>query len=97
MNVFLVPYTWHRHLALALWCAGFGLLAWWAALTWVVVVGFPRDPFWDGPLLMALVASAVAGASIFGEANLRRRPLWARITKTIGWGLNGATPQVIRR
>ena len=21
----------------------------------------------------------------------------ARITKTIGWGLNGATPQVIRR
>jgi hypothetical protein len=83
VNVFLVPYTWHRHLAMAFWCAGFGLLAWWGALTWTVTVGIPKDPAWDGPLLLAAVASAVAGASVFGEGNLRRQRVWVRVLRTL--------------
>lgn len=83
MNVFLVPYTWQRHLAMALWCAGFGLLAWWGALSWTILVGIPRDPYWDGPFLMSVVPAAVAVASVLGEGNLRRWPLWNRMLKVL--------------
>ncbi len=79
MNIFLIPYTWSRHLMMGLWCGGAGLLAWWAVLTWFVVIGPFWGPAWDGPLLMCTIAGAVSGASVIGEGNLRRRKLLGRI------------------
>lgn len=78
VNIFLIPYTWLRHLSMALWCAAAGLLAWWGALTWVVWVGPTWQPEYDGPILMCLVSGAVAFASVLGEGNLRRLPLLSR-------------------
>jgi hypothetical protein len=79
VNIFLIPYTWLRHLSMALWCAGAGLLAWWAALTWVVWIGPSWPPEYDGPILMCVVSGAVACASVLGECNLRRLPMLSRL------------------
>lgn len=79
MNIFLIPYTWPRLFMMALWCGGAGLLAWWAVLTWFVVLGPFWGPDWDGPFLMCAISGAIAGASILGEGNLRRRRLMSRI------------------
>jgi hypothetical protein len=84
VNIFLVPYTWMRHLSMAFWCAAAGLFAWWAVLTLVVVgpqvsLAFDWPPGADGPLLVGTIAAFVAGASVLGEGNLRRQPLLGRI------------------
>jgi hypothetical protein len=79
MNIFLVPYTWLRHLSMAFWCAGAGLLAWWVALTIVVWGPFDWPPSFDGPLLLGGIAASVAAASLLGEGNLRRMPLLKRL------------------
>ncbi|MCB9776944.1 MAG: hypothetical protein H6742_00095 [Alphaproteobacteria bacterium] len=79
MNIVLVPYTAWRHLAMALWCGGFGLLAWWLVLSITVIGGPIWTPDWDGPILLTAISAAVAGASILGEDNLRRRPLLQRV------------------
>ena len=91
MNIFLIPYTWHRHLIMGLWCGAAGLLAWWAMLTWMVMVGPFWGPDWDGPFFMCTISTAVAGASVIGEGNLRRRPLWGRLWRLVlvlaaAWG-----------
>lgn len=79
MNIFLIPYTWPRLFMMGLWCGGAGLLAWWAVLTWFVMIGPFWGPDWDGPVLMCAISGAIAGASILGEGNLRRRKLMSRI------------------
>ena len=71
MNIFLLPYTWMRHLAMAFWCGGAGMMAWWLVLTVVVQFGVYWPPSWDGPVLMCAVSAAVASASILGECALR--------------------------
>jgi hypothetical protein len=76
MNIFLLPYTWARHLAMGLWCGGAGLLAWWSVLTLVVWFNADWPPNWDGPVLMCAIAGAVSVASILGESLLRRLPIW---------------------
>ena len=63
MNIFLLPYTWMRHLAMAFWCGGAGMMAWWLVLTVVVQFGVYWPPSWDGPVLMCAVSAAVASAS----------------------------------
>ena len=78
MNIFLLPYTWLRHFGMALWCASAGLMAWWLVLTALVVLNLDWPPNWDGPILMTSISVTVAVASIAGEANLRRLPLWNR-------------------
>ena len=78
MNIFLLPYTWMRHLSMAFWCAAAGLAAWWGVLTLVVVVNVDWPPTWDGPVLMTSISMAVCVASVLGEANLRRLTLWRR-------------------
>ena len=80
MNIYLLPYTWPRHLAMALWCAAAGLFAWWGLLT-LLVMGVDWSPDWDGPLLMCAVSGSVAAASVWGECNLRRLPLLKRVGK----------------
>lgn len=78
MNIFLVPYTWHRHFALGWVCAAAALLAWWAVLGVSVV-----SPFWtldwDGPVFLGAVGGAVAGTSVLAEQSLFRRALWRRV------------------
>ena len=49
VNIFLIPYNWLRHLAMALWCASFGVLAWWTVLTIFVVFSPERSDFVGGP------------------------------------------------
>jgi hypothetical protein len=75
VNIFLLPYTWMRHLAMAFWCGGAGLIAWWLVLTTIVQLGIYWPPSWDGPVLMCSISMAVACASIAGECALRRRPV----------------------
>lgn len=86
MNIFLLPYTWTRHVAMALWCSAAALIAWWIALAWVVLVGPTWSPRWDGPILLCLVAGTVAGANLLGEGNLYRLPLLKRLSR-VGLGV----------
>lgn len=82
MNIVLVPYTRWRHLVMALWCGGAGLLAWFLVLS-LCIVGGPKWPMeWDGPLLLSTIAAFVAGASVLGEGNLSRRPMLQRLGRT---------------
>ena len=83
MNIFLIPYTWPRLFMMALWCGAAGLLAWWAVLSWFVLIGPFWGPQWDGPFLMCSISGAIAGASILGEGNLRRRKLMSRIWRLL--------------
>ncbi len=90
MNIFLLPYTWTRHLAMALWCGAAGLLAWWLALSWVVLIGPSWSPDWDGPILLCAISVAIAGANLIGEGNLMRLPMGKRIGRTVlGMGISG--------
>ena len=83
MNIFLLPYTWPRHFAMALWCASAGLVAWWFALSWIVLIGPNWTPTWDGPILFCTVVMAISGANVLGEGNLDRLPLWKRVGRTL--------------
>ncbi len=83
MNIFLVPYTRWRHLAMALWCGGFGLMAWWLVLAATVVGGPKWPPDWDGPMLLSTIAAFVAGGSVLGEDNLRRSPVLKRLLRVL--------------
>lgn len=79
MNVYLLPYTWTRHLAMALWCGGAGVVTWWVVLSAMLFIGLDWPPHWDGPLLLGTMAGAIAGASVLGEGNLRRVELKRRL------------------
>ncbi len=72
LNIFLIPYTWLRHFAMALWCGVAGLLAWFAVLSLIVSGKVYWPPDADGPTLMVCVSAAVAMAAIAGEGSLRR-------------------------
>jgi hypothetical protein len=78
MNIFLVPYTPMRHLAVGLYCAGAGLLAWWLLLFYTTAVGPGWGPAFDGAMYLAFIGSAVATASVLAEHSLRRSPVWKR-------------------
>ncbi len=91
MNIFLIPYTWHRHFALGWVCAGAALLAWWLVLGIAVV-----EPFWtlewDGPIFLGTVGSAIAAASVLAEQTLYRKAVWRRLlfpalAGMISWGI----------
>lgn len=89
VNIFLLPYTWTRHFAMALWCGAAGLLAWWFGLTWITQVGPSWPPEWDGPILFCTISAAVSGASLLAEGNLCRLPLWKRLSRMfLGMGIS---------
>ncbi len=86
MNIFLIPYTWMRHLSVALVCSGATLLAWWFVLA-LAVISPVWTVGWDGAVYVTSLSAAVAGASTLAEASLRRLPLWKRVLRTAGSAL----------
>lgn len=86
MNIFLVPYTWVRHVAVGLVVGGASLLAWWFVLhlvAWVGPVLWEYGLFWgvsgDGLVYLSVVSGSIAFTSMFAEHSLRRSPLWQRL------------------
>lgn len=91
MNIFLVPHTWARHVAVGLFVAGAGLVTWWLLLALQVVVlpaiGFMLSPGWDGPLYLGLGGGAIAFTSVLAEQSLRRQPVLQRTMLPVAAGL----------
>lgn len=77
VNIFLIPYTWYRHLAMGFWCAAWGLMIWAVVLTVFVKLSMGWHPSMDGSILICALAGGIAFASIAGEAVLRRRSVFA--------------------
>lgn len=86
VNIYLIPYTWMRHFAMAFYCATAGLWAWWFVLFFVVVIGPTWSIGWDGAVFLGLVSAMVGGASLMAEGALHREPLVWRVAKTVGAG-----------
>ena len=82
LNIFLIPFTWHRHLVMGWWCAGAALIAWWLTQWWIIKVGVDWGPDGDGLLLLSSVGFLIAGANTLGELNLRRAAPWTRTWRT---------------
>ncbi|MCB9668825.1 MAG: hypothetical protein H6736_06120 [Alphaproteobacteria bacterium] len=90
MNIFLIPYTAWRHLAVALFVGGATTLAWWLVLTWILVVGpvvHGTFLYWsqsfEGLAFLVAIAGSAAGASLLAEGSLRRRELRWRLGWTV--------------
>lgn len=83
MNIFLIPYTWYRHLAMGFWCAAWGLLAWAAVLTMFVKLQVGWSPALDGIILLSILAGTISFASVAGEAVLRRRSVFAGMWRLV--------------
>ncbi len=82
MNIYLVPFSWARHVAVAWVVAGAGVLAWWFTLVFIVVLGpwfWQAGLLWrhglEGAMYLANVAGALAFTSLYAEGALRRRTL----------------------
>jgi hypothetical protein len=75
LNIYLVPYTWARHVHVALTTGSCALLAWWCTLMWVGTVG----PFWpleaDGAVYLGVIAGSIAGSSMLTEGGLHRHEI----------------------
>lgn len=78
MNIFLIPYTWARHLHLALVVGGATLMAWWFVAFVFVHLAWWGEA-WDGGLFLGALAGAAAGASVLAEVSLRREAIWKRV------------------
>ena len=86
MNIYLIPYTWMRHFAVACYTSLAGLAAWWLILTVVVVWGPTWEIAWDGALFLGTISAFISGASLLAEGSLQRSPLGWRALKTLGAG-----------
>ena len=81
MNIFLVPYNWARHVAMALVVGAAGFIAWWIFLFVTIALGptlFSWGMFWtqgaEGWILLSWVATVIGTTSVFAEQALRRVP-----------------------
>jgi hypothetical protein len=72
VNIFLIPYTWWRHLQFGFWSAMLSLFCWWGYLTFMIVFGALWSSSWDSFITGFLLVFSCAGSNILGEANLRR-------------------------
>lgn len=91
MNIFLVPYTWARHVSVSLVVGAAAVITWWLVLAWEVVVGPWLGVVWtqslEGAVLLGFIAGAVGASSVLAEGSLRRSRMRTRIFATIGAGL----------
>jgi hypothetical protein len=83
VNIFLIPYTWMRHLSVAFVCAAAGLIAWWLVLSAAVLLPVWTVD-WDGCVYLATLCAFTGGASTLCEASLRRESVVKRVGKTVG-------------
>ena len=77
MNIYLIPYNFSRHLVVSLFVGGAALIAWWMALTLIVVGGpiaWDMGLWWsqstEGFFILGGVGGAVSFASVFAEGSL---------------------------
>jgi len=75
VNIYLVPYTWTRHVHVALVTGGCALISWWFMLVFVQFFGAPWPVQADGPVYLGVVASAIATSSLLAEGGLHRHEL----------------------
>ena len=87
MNIFLVPHTWARHIAVALVVGGAALLNWFLFMHWIVWAGPTLQHYGllpsigaEGTWFLTTTAATIAGASLLAEHSLRRSSLWKRVT-----------------
>ncbi|MBA2321880.1 MAG: hypothetical protein H0V89_12090 [Deltaproteobacteria bacterium] len=80
MNIYLLPYSWARHVAVAWVVAGAAAIAWWLTLMFVLLLGpwfWQAGMMWkqgvEGALYLANVSGAIAFTSLYAEGALRRR------------------------
>ena len=83
MNVFLIPYTWYRHLQFGLWSALCCLIGWWLYLLLLTQGGMVWTAGWDAFMTNGLLASTVVLGNIWGEGALRRWPMKRRVWKVV--------------
>ena len=83
MNIFLIPYTWLRHLQGAIWCAFFALIFWWFHITYIAWIGSFWHPSWDGIYFFGGLSATVSAGSIFIEASLHRWTIQKRLRKIL--------------
>jgi hypothetical protein len=83
MNIYLIPYTWMRHLQMAFWCGMFCITAWWCHLMWFLNIGPFWAPSYDGFFWLCPLVGITSGGAILLEGNMRRAPLRWRIFKTL--------------
>jgi hypothetical protein len=91
MNIFLVPYTWARHLAVSFVVGSAALLTWWVILQCEIVV-FPLIRFgWrqgaEGAFLLSITAGVIAFVSVLADMSLRRAAIWWRAGLPVAAGL----------
>lgn len=89
MNIYLVPYNWTRHVAVALTSGGAALATWWIFLhlrVWLGPTLFEYGILWsreaEGPLFLAVLAGTIAGAGLLTEHSLRRSGIVVRLATT---------------
>ncbi|MBN2798494.1 MAG: hypothetical protein JXX28_05040 [Deltaproteobacteria bacterium] len=95
MNIFLIPYTWARHLVPALVVAGAMALYWWIFLVVTVQLGpslYEMGLLWrqgaEGGYFLIFASVVVSFASLFVEGSLRRRSVVKRVGyAALGGGL----------
>jgi hypothetical protein len=86
MNIYLIPYNWSRHVIMPMVVGAAGIVGWWISLVTIVAIGpvfHEWRIFWpqgfEGNVYVLLVASLIAGASVFAEGSIRRRKLVWRV------------------
>ncbi|MEZ4318071.1 MAG: hypothetical protein R3F61_11225 [Myxococcota bacterium] len=94
MNIYLVPYTWIRHLVVALNVGGAALLGWYVFELWIVGLGptfHGLHLYWnqafEGTMFLSGLAGLIAFTSVLSEGSLRRRMMLWRMLYA---GLAGA-------
>jgi hypothetical protein len=83
MNIFLVPFTWARHVSTSLIVGGAALVTWWVVLIFEVVVGPALGLLWsqslDGAVFLGAGAGVIGATSVLVESSLRRQALYVRV------------------
>ncbi len=92
MNIFLVPFTWTRHVAVSLVVGAATLLVWWLLTLWAVWLGPATGLMWkpglEGAIYLGMMASTIAATSVIAEGSLRRRRLVGRVAAPLFAGIS---------
>jgi len=86
VNIYLVPYTWIRHIVVALNVGGAALMTWYVIQLWIIGLGpafHDMGLYWtqafEGTIFLAALAGVIGFTSVLAEGALRRRRLIWRL------------------